>query len=83
MRTQTKPMFLEFDIPNAKSIPYIRDRERLIEQYAMRYFERFEGAETVGDFCRQASLDIGDKSIAVDLAIRIRRLEREQRRIAA
>src|SRR5215468_9906229 len=68
--------WLEFEELNPMSVPFIRDREELIENYARRYVEHFEGAETVRDYCYQAGLDVGDKTIAVDLAVRIRRLRK-------
>ena len=64
------------------SVPFIRDRERILDEYARRYVESFEGIETVRDYCYQAGLDIGDKTVAVDLAVRIRKLCRKPRESA-
>jgi len=75
--------WLEFEELNPMSVPFIRERERILDEYARRYFVRYEGAETVRDYCDQAGLDIGDKTIAVDLAVRIRKLRRGQRQSAA
>jgi hypothetical protein len=65
--------WLELEELNPMSVPFIKNREKILDDYARRYVERFEGIETVKDYCHQAGLDIGDKTIAVDLAVRIRR----------
>ena len=64
------------------SVPFVAERERILDEYARRYVERFDGIETVRDYCHQAGLDIGDKTVAVDLAVRIRKLAVGGRRLA-
>ena len=73
--------WIELEELKPMSVPFIKDRERLIESYARRYVESFDGAETVRDYCHQAGLDIGDKTIAVDLAVRIRKARRSKSQV--
>jgi hypothetical protein len=56
--------------------PFIAGRAEIIDGYARRYWEGFEGLEDLGDYVTQAALDIGDKSIIPELKARIRRLKR-------
>ena len=71
--------WIELEELRPMSVPFIRDRERILDEYAQRYAESFEGVETVRDYCEQAGLDIGDKTIAVDLAVKIRRRARSRK----
>lgn len=59
---------------NPMSVPYIADREKILDGYARRFVDSVDGFDTLNDYCQQASLDIGDKSIIPELKARIRRL---------
>lgn len=58
------------------TVPSIAARERMLDEYARRFVESVEGFDTIKDYCKQASLDMGDKTFGMDLKARIRRLKK-------
>lgn len=67
---------------NPMSVPFIANREKVLDEYAQRFVDEMYQHETRRDYCEQVSLDLGDKRVTFELMGKIRRLERSQRRAA-
>lgn len=72
---QPRPKFYEFPI-NPMQIPAIRDRQRMITQYAERYLNHSHVHESLDEYCDQAAADLMDKTAKLDVKREIRRLRR-------